>query len=67
VEEPFLSIIERIWLNDGRQSEIHTAEPLVPEQNAFENAMAIEKLKRHKPPGMDLTPPELIKAGDRSS
>ena len=30
-----------------RQTEIHTAEPLVPEPNAFEFEMAIEKLKRH--------------------
>ena len=35
-------------VNDVRQTEIHTAEPLVPEPSAFEveMAMAIEKLKR---------------------
>jgi len=31
-----------------RQTEIHTAEPLVPELSAFEVKMAIEKLKRHE-------------------
>jgi hypothetical protein len=32
-------------VNDVRQAEIHTAEPLVPEPSAFEIEMAIEKLK----------------------
>jgi hypothetical protein len=32
--------------NDGRQTEIHTAQPLVPESSAFEVELAIEKLKR---------------------
>jgi len=36
-----------------RQTEIHTAEPLVPEQSAFEGEMAIEKLKQNKTPGTD--------------
>jgi len=67
LEESFLSTIERTWLNDGRQCGIHTAEPLVPEPSAFEVEMAIEKLKRHKSPGMDQIPPELIKAGGRTS
>jgi hypothetical protein len=42
--------------SDVRQTEIHTAEPLVPEPSAFEVQMAIEKLKRYKSA-------ELIKAG----
>jgi hypothetical protein len=33
-------------VNDVRQTEIHTAEPPVPEPRAFEFEMAIEKLKR---------------------
>jgi len=37
-------------------TEIHTAEPLVPEPNAFEVEMAIEKLKSHKSPGIDQIP-----------
>jgi len=36
---------------DVRQTEIHTAEPLVPEPSAFELEMVTEKLKRHKLPG----------------
>jgi hypothetical protein len=44
-----------------RQSEIHTAEPLVLETNAFEVEMAIEKLKRHKSAGFDQIPAEWIK------
>jgi hypothetical protein len=50
-------------VNDVRQTEIHTAEPLVPEPSDSEVEMAIEKLKRHKSPGIDQIPAELIKAG----
>jgi len=39
-------------VNDVRQTEIHTAEPLVPEPSAFEVELAIEKLKSHRSPGM---------------
>jgi hypothetical protein len=39
-----------------RQTEIHTAQPTVPELSAFEDEMAIEKLKRHKSPGIDQIP-----------
>jgi len=44
----------------------HTAEPLVPEPNAFEVELAIEKLKSHKSPGMDQIPTGLIEAGGRT-
>jgi hypothetical protein len=40
-------------VNEVRQTEIHTAEPLVPESSAFEVERATEKLKRHKSPGTD--------------
>jgi len=50
-------------VSDSRQTEIHTAEPLVPEPSAYEFEMAIEKLKRYKSPGIDQIPAELIKAG----
>jgi hypothetical protein len=49
--------------NDVEQTEIHTAEPLVPEPSAFEVEMAIEQLKWYKLPGTDQIPAELIKAG----
>jgi len=39
--------------NDVRQTDIHTAEPLVPELSAFDIAMGIGNLKRHKSPGID--------------
>jgi hypothetical protein len=52
-------------VNDVTQTEVHTAEPLVPEPSAFEVEMAIEKLKRHKSPGIDQIPAELIKSGGR--
>jgi len=35
-------------VNDIRQTEIHTTEPLEPEPSAFEAEMAVEKLKRHQ-------------------
>ena len=54
-------------VNDVRQTEIHTAEPLVPEPSAFEGELANEKLKRHKSPDIHQIPAELIKSGCRSS
>jgi len=53
-------------VNEVRQTEIHTAEPLVPDLSAFEVEMAIEKLKCHKSPGIDQIPAEYIKAGGRT-
>jgi len=47
--------------------EIHTAEPLESKPSAFEVAVAIEKLKRHKSTGIDQFPAELIKAGGRTN
>jgi hypothetical protein len=47
VEKPFLSAIECTvhGANDVRHTEIHTAEPLVPQPSACEIEMASEKLK----------------------
>jgi hypothetical protein len=39
-------------VDDVRQTEVHTAEPLVLELSAFEIEMAIEKLKVQKSPGI---------------
>jgi len=44
-------------------TEIHTAEPLVPEPNGSRIEMATEKLKRHKPLGTNQGPAELISRG----
>ena len=52
-------------VNDVRQTEIQTVEPLVPEPRAFEVEMATEKLKSHKPPSIDHNSAEVIKAGSR--
>jgi hypothetical protein len=46
--------------------DIHSAEPLVPELRASEVEIAIEKQKRHTPPGIDQMPAELIKAEGRT-
>jgi hypothetical protein len=55
----------RIWKNyfsqllnvhnvsDGRQKEVHTAEPLVPSPNHLEVEITIAKLRNNKSPGID--------------
>jgi hypothetical protein len=53
-------------VDDGRQTEIHTAEPLVPEPSAFEIELAFEGLKSHTSPGVDQILAEFIKVGVRS-
>jgi transcriptional/translational regulatory protein YebC/TACO1 len=62
----FLQLFNVRGVNDVRQREIHTAEPLMPEQSAFEVEMSIEKQKGHKSPGIDHIPAELIKARGRT-
>jgi hypothetical protein len=47
-----------------RQTEMHTAEPFVPEPSVSEVEVAIGKLKRYKSPGDDQIPAELIQAGE---
>jgi hypothetical protein len=61
VAELFLSVIKCACVHDGRQTEIHTAEPMVPQPSAFEVEMAIEK--SHISLYIDQIPAELIKAG----
>jgi hypothetical protein len=46
--------------NDVGQTEIHTAEPLVPEPRELEAQMAIENLKSYKSPSVYQIPAELI-------
>jgi len=62
----FSQLLNICRVNDGRQTEINTAEPLVPESSAFEVELAIEKLKSHKSPGIDQIPAELMKTGGRT-
>ena len=62
----FSQLLNIHGVNDVRQTELHTAEPLVPVPNALEFELAIEKLKSHTSPGFDQIPAELIKAGFRT-
>ena len=52
-------------VSDVRQTEIYTAETIVPEPSAFKFEMATENLKRDKSQDNDQIPTELIKAGVR--
>jgi len=52
--------------NDDIQTEIHTAEPIVPEPRVFEFELATEELKCQKTSGIDQIPTELIKTGGRT-
>jgi hypothetical protein len=51
---------------DVKQTELHTAELLVPEPSAFEIELAIQKLTSHTSPDIDQIRAELIKAGCRT-
>jgi len=57
VKETFSQLLNVHGVNEVRQTEIHTAEQLVPELSNFEFEMAIEKLIRHKSQGTDQIPP----------
>jgi hypothetical protein len=43
----FSQLFSAHGVSDLRQTEIHTAQPIVPELSAFEFEMAIEKIKSH--------------------
>jgi hypothetical protein len=54
-------------INDVRQTEIHSAELLVPDPSAPAVEMAIGKVcLKKKSPDIDQIPAELIKAGGRT-
>jgi hypothetical protein len=55
-----LCVLNIHGVNDVRQTEIHTADLLVPEPSIFEFEITIKKLKRHKSPGIYQIPAELI-------
>jgi hypothetical protein len=63
----FCQLLNVHGVSNVRQTEIHTAEPLVPEPSSFEVETAIEKLKRYKSPGIDQIPTKLIQAGGNTS
>ena len=57
----YLSLVLNVHgVNNVRQKEIRTAEPLVPEPSALEVELAIEKLKNHKSRGNDQITAEMI-------
>jgi len=62
----FSQLLNICGVNDVGQTEIHTAEPLLPEPSACEFELDIEKLKSQKSPGIDRVLAELIKAGGRT-
>jgi hypothetical protein len=49
-----------------RQTEMHTAEPLVPEPSASEAEVAIGKLKTYKSSGVDQIRVELVQTGGKT-
>jgi hypothetical protein len=61
----FSQLLNVHGVNDVRQTEIYTAEPL-PEPSASGFELATVKLKRHKSPGINQIPAELIKAGGKT-
>jgi hypothetical protein len=66
MEELFSQLLNVHGVNDVRQTEIHTAEPLSPEPSVFEFELANEKLKSYKSPGIRQIPEEMINAKDRT-
>jgi hypothetical protein len=48
---------------DVSQTEMHTAEPFMPDPSASEVQVTIRKLKSYKSPGVDQIPAEVIQAG----
>jgi hypothetical protein len=66
VEELLLSAVERTGACAVRHTEMHTAEPFVPDPSASETEFAVWKPKRYKSPGVDQIPPELIQAGEET-
>jgi len=58
VEESFSQLFNVHGVNEVRQTEINTTEPLVSEPRAFEVELATEKLKRHKSSDADQIPVE---------
>jgi hypothetical protein len=63
VEELFSQLLNVHSVDNVRQIEIHTAEPLVPGPSPSEVEIAIAKLKRYKLSGSDQILAEVIQAG----
>jgi hypothetical protein len=61
----FSQPINAHWVNEVRQAKIYTAGAPLTEQSDDGVDVAIEKLKRHKSPGMDQVPYKVIEAERR--
>jgi hypothetical protein len=59
----FSQLLNAYRVSDDRQTEIHTAEPLVPSPSRFQVEIVIVKLKRYKLSSSDQIPAELFRAG----
>jgi hypothetical protein len=62
----FSQLLNVHGVDDVRQTQILTAEPLGLGLTAFDVEMAIEKLERHMSPSFDQIPAELIKTWNRT-
>ena len=62
----FCKLLTVHGVNEIRQTKIHKAEPPVPDSSTFVVEIAIERLKRHKSPGISQIPAEVIQAGGRT-
>jgi hypothetical protein len=62
----FCQILDVRGVNNIRQTEIHTAEPLVPELHSYEVAIAVEKLKMFNLPSSVQIQAELIQVGGKT-
>jgi hypothetical protein len=59
----FTQLLDIYRVNEVRQIEIHKAQQLVPDPSPSEVKTAIATLKKHKSPGGNHIPAEMIQAG----
>jgi hypothetical protein len=59
----FCQLLNVYRINDVRQTQMHTTEPLVPDRSSFEDEIAIDMLKIYKTRGIDKLLAELIQVG----
>jgi hypothetical protein len=62
----FCELLKVHGAGGDRQTEMHTAEPFVPDPRASEAEVVIGKLKSYKCPGFDQIPAEPIQAGGKT-
>jgi hypothetical protein len=60
VKNYFTQLLNRHRVNDVTQTEIHTAEPSVPDPSPFTVETATAEMERYKLPGTDQISAELI-------